>query len=94
MSKTIRRVDTRKLEIIVDRLDFKAIAEFLTKTKGVFIKDMDRRTVPYARRRLEKLTGKKIVSLAARDGEEKGYVFQFSAKTVNNKKANNSSERK
>jgi len=92
MSKTVRRVDTRKLEIVVDRLDFKAIAEFLSKTRGVFIKDLDRRTVPYARKRLEKITGKKIVSLAARDGEERGYVFQFSTKTVNNKKANSSSE--
>jgi len=93
MSKTIRRVDTKQLEVVMTRLNFNAIAEFLGKTKGVFIEDLDRRTVPYARRRLEQITGKKITSWAGRDGDRRGYVFQFATKTVNNKKANSSSER-
>ena len=78
MSKRIRIVDPSQLEVVVDRLNFTAIANFLTKTKGVFIEDLDRRTVPYARRRLETITNKKITSYAAKDGARRGYVFQFS----------------
>jgi len=78
----------------MDRLNFNALADFLGKTSGVFVEDLDRRRVPYARRRLEHITGKKITSYAARDGDRRGYVFQFSTKTVNNKKANSLSESK
>jgi len=86
LSKRVRTVNPKELEVVMDRLNFNAIAEFLGKTKGVFIEDLDRRTVPYARRRLEQITGKKITSWAGRDGQRRGYVFQFSTKTVNNKK--------
>ena len=80
-SKRIKIVDPKELEVVMDRLNFTAIAKFLTDTKGVFIEDLDHRSVPYARRRLEKLTGEQIVSYAAKDGQRHGYVFRFSSKS-------------
>jgi len=80
------------------RINYKVVAEFLKTYNGAFIADVDRRRVPNIRKRLTFLTGKQVLSYPANRGKTNGYAFRFSekvdngTKTVNNHKANNTSE--
>jgi len=85
----ITPIDPQRTQVITKRLNYKMIVEFLQQyPAGVFIENIDRKTAYWAKRRLQILTKRGIISrpVITTDKRE-GYEFKFqNAVEVNEQK--------
>jgi len=76
----ITPIDPQRTQVITKRLNYSMIAEFLRKyPAGVFVENIDRKTAYWAKRRLQALTKRSVVSrpVITTDTKREGYEFKF-----------------
>lgn len=81
-SRSVSLIDPEKTTVILKRLNYSRVAELLkSHPPGVFMEAMDRRSVPWVKKRLQALTGKKVhaepVFTETNGQRREGYSFKL-----------------